>query len=83
MGWWRVKGTEHQIGDVPLDVLGEAVSAVMAEYQEEFGRKPSKSEWEALLRAVLGNEMAEFRCLDAGVVVSVWLEVDTRNETGE
>jgi hypothetical protein len=75
MGWWKVKGTEHHIGDVPLDALGEAVSAVVAEYEGEFGRKPTKYEWEALLRAVLGNEMPQFRCMDEGVVESVSLDV--------
>lgn len=68
MGWWRIQGTEHQLGDVPLDALGEAVRAVVNEYQSELGRKPSREEREALLGAVLGNELPEFRCMDEGVV---------------
>ena len=75
MGWWKVKGTEHNIGDIPLDTLGDAVNAVVAEYQSEFGRKPTKAEWESLLRTVLGNEMPPFRCMDEGVVASVSLEL--------
>ena len=55
MGWWKVNGTEDTIGDVLLDALGGAVSAVLAEYQAELGRKPTKREWEAMLCAVLGN----------------------------
>jgi hypothetical protein len=75
MGWWKLKGTEHVIGDIPLDALGEAVSSVVAEYQTEFGRLPTKAEWEALLGSVLGNEMPEFRCIEDGVVAQVSLEM--------
>jgi hypothetical protein len=75
MGWWKIRGTEHQLGDVALDALGEAVSAVVAEYQSEFGRKPTKPEWEAMLRMVLGNEMPQFRCMDEGVVAKVSLDL--------
>jgi hypothetical protein len=76
MGWWKIQGTDQTIGDIPLDALGEAVSAVVAEYQSAFGRRPTKLEWEAMLRAVLGNEMPEFRCMDEGVVERVTIEVE-------
>jgi hypothetical protein len=75
MGWWKVQGTEHVIGDVPLDALGDAVNAVVTEYQAELGRKPTRLEWEALLRTVLGNEMPQFRCMDEGVVARVSLDL--------
>jgi hypothetical protein len=78
MGWWKVKGTDHLVGDVPLDALGDAVGSVVAEYQTEFGRRPTKAEWEALLRLVFGNEMPEFRSMDEGVVERVVLEVRKR-----
>lgn len=54
---------------------GEAVRAVVNEYQGELGRKPSREEWEALLRAVLGNELPEFRCMEEGVVAEVSLDL--------
>ena len=76
MGWWKVQGTEQTIGDIPLDALGDAVSTVVAEYQAAFGRRPTKLEWEAMLRAVLGNEIPEFRCMDDGVVTRVTLEAE-------
>lgn len=75
MGWWKVQGTEHVIGDTPLDALGEAVSIVVGEYESSLGRKPTKAEWEALLRSVLGNEMPEFRCMDDAVIGQVILEL--------
>lgn len=75
MGWWKVRGTDHLIGDTPLDLLGEAVGAVVAEYQEEFGRRPTRAEWEALLRMALGNEIPEFKCMDEGVAVKVSIEL--------
>lgn len=75
MGWWKVNGTEHLVGDAPLDALGEAVSVIIAEYQSEFGRKPTKPEWEALLSMVFGNEMPQFRCLEEGAVAKVSLEL--------
>lgn len=75
MGWWKANGTEDTIGDVPLDALGGAVSAVLAEYQAELGRKPTKREWEAMLCAVLGNEMPQYRCMVEGIVADVSIEL--------
>jgi len=75
MGWWKIQGTEHMIGDVPLDALGDAVGAIVTEYQSAFGRKPTKPEWEALLRTVLGNELPEFSCMDEGVVGRISIEL--------
>ena len=67
MGWWKVQGTETLIGDLPLDALGRAVSDVAASYQAAFDRKPTKAEWEALLRAVLGNREPEWRVFEDSV----------------
>jgi hypothetical protein len=75
MGWWKVQGTEHMIGDVPMDILGDALNAVVTEYQAELGRRPTKAEWEALLRTVLGNEMPDFRCIDEGIVERVSIKL--------
>ncbi|HMO11737.1 MAG TPA: hypothetical protein PKB06_09610 [Actinotalea sp.] len=71
MGWWKVEGTPHTIGDHPLDALGSAVTAVVAEYREHLGRAPTLAEWECLLRAVLGAEEEEYRPSDDAVVVDV------------
>lgn len=75
MGWWKAQGTKDIIGDIPLDALGDAVRVVVAEYQSSFNRKPTKAEWEALLRVVLGNEMPEFRCMDDGVAERVSIDL--------
>lgn len=75
MGWWKVAGTEDLIGDGPLDALGDALDTIREEYQEAFGRKPTRSEWERLLLAALGHEEPEYRVLDEGVVTSVRLGV--------
>jgi hypothetical protein len=75
MGWWKIQGTENIIGDIPLDALGDALSTVVAKYQSALGRRPTKLEWEALLKAVFGNEVPEFRVLDEGIVQRVSLDV--------
>jgi hypothetical protein len=75
MGWWKVAGTEDVVGDVPLDAIGAAVSRVVAEYEAAFGRRPTKTEWEALLRTVLGNEHEPTRPMDGGTVKRVTLDV--------
>jgi hypothetical protein len=50
MGWWKVQGTEDVVGDDVFSVLREAALAVRAEYQKSFGRSPTRSEWERLMR---------------------------------
>lgn len=75
MGWWKLNGTENYVGDGPLDALDDAVIAIVTEYQNEFGRKPMKAEWEALLHRALGNEMSEFWCMEEGAAQKVSIEV--------
>lgn len=74
MGWWKVEGTNNMIGDTPLDLLGEAVMGVVSGYEAAFKRRPTKTEWEALLVAVLGGEEPDQRVLDRGIVKSVGIE---------
>jgi len=74
MGWWKVQGTQHIVGDTPLEVLGSAVAEVVSEYQSTWKRRPTKAEWEALLTAVLGADEPEGRASDDGVVNKVKLE---------
>lgn len=62
MGWWKVQGTEHLIGDLPLDAIGEAASHVVTEYQRAFGRRPTAAEWQALLATVMGADEPEYQC---------------------
>jgi hypothetical protein len=76
MGWWRIQGGKDTIGDGPLDVLGLAVTEVLAEYQRAFKRRPTRSEWEALLHAVLGSQDVEHRILEEATVKGVKLEVE-------
>lgn len=64
MGWWNVQSTENVIGDGPLDALGDAVNVVVAEYQSALGRRPTKLEWEAMLKVVFSNEIPGFRILN-------------------
>lgn len=56
MGWWKVEGTENLVGDLPMDSLGAAVEEVVSTYRSEFGRPPTREEWQALLLGVLGIE---------------------------
>ena len=51
------------------------MSAVLAEYQAELGRKPTKREWEAMSCAVLGNEMPQCRRMVEGTVADVSIEL--------
>jgi hypothetical protein len=76
MGWWKVATSDAVIGDLPLDAIGAAVSRVLAEYQQAFQRRPTKAEWEALLRAVLASEEDRTRPLDVGFVKQVSLTVE-------
>jgi len=75
MGWWKVQGTEKIIGDGPLEALEEAVVVVLDEYQATFGRKPTKGEWESLLRAVLASTSTDDRVTDDGIVEKVHIEL--------
>jgi hypothetical protein len=74
MGWWKIDD-KNVVGDGPLDTLGDALSMVKEEYAAQFGRKPTKEEWERLLSLALGHEEPEYRVLDDGVVTAVRLEV--------
>lgn len=57
MGYWRMKGEqsilfedvpEQEItgawGDRPADTIGFAVDAIIAQFEEDLGRKPTKQE---------------------------------------
>ena len=42
MGWWKSKhGT---IGDIPADIMGDAVRKVIKEYKSSINRKPTENE---------------------------------------
>jgi hypothetical protein len=77
MGWWKVEGTEHVVGDDPLDALGGAVADILAAYESEFARKPTKAEWEVLLLAVLGErDGTESPIAQDGVIERVTIDGD-------
>jgi hypothetical protein len=77
MGWWKVEGTQDIIGDAPLDTLTDAVAEVVSAYEEEFGRLPTRAEWQSLLSAVLGSFASDERVTDEGTVKSVTIELET------
>lgn len=53
MGWWKVQYTEDVVGDEPFGILEEAICRVVEEYEREFGRLPTRSEWQRLLETSL------------------------------
>lgn len=79
MGWWKVQGTEHIIGDLPLDALGQAASCIVSEYQHALGRRPTSAEWQALLETVMGAEEAEYRCF-SDIIGSIEVAIRPRTE---
>ncbi len=59
-GWWRTKKTGGMhpdgdliMGDEPADIMGEALSAIQAAYQERWDREPSKEELRRVFNFVL------------------------------
>ena len=75
MGWWKVQGTDNVIVDGPLEALEGAVAEILSQYQEAFNRKPTKAEWESLLRAVLGSATSEEQITDDGIVEQVRVDL--------
>lgn len=76
MGWWKVQGTDNVIGDGPLEALEEAVAEIVSQYQETLNRRPTKTEWESLLRAVLASATSDERVTDDGFVKRVQIELE-------
>lgn len=71
MGWWKARDGVAVVGDEPLDALGGAITRIVGQYQGAFGRRPTISEWEALLQTALGLEQPEYRCAEDGVPAGV------------
>lgn len=57
MGYWRMQGSDSIIfrevpeeevtgmwGDTPADIIGHAVDEIIEDFQEQFGRVPTKTE---------------------------------------
>ena len=53
MGWWKVQNTEDIIGDEVFDMLRDATIAIAQTYEREFGRAPTRSEWQLLMHDAL------------------------------
>jgi hypothetical protein len=53
MGWWKVQDTDDLVGDEPFDILAQATTEVLRLYQREFGRSPTRTEWQRLLHDAL------------------------------
>ena len=70
MGWWKVQGTEHVVGDDVFFLLREAALAAATAYECELGRRPSREEWALLIR----DSLEPFEHPGAGDAVSLFLE---------
>lgn len=79
IGWFRTPKTDALVGAGPLDTLGDAVAMIKREYQEAFGRGPSREDWEALLSMVLCTEDPDYRPIAKRIVVSVRLKTRPAN----
>jgi hypothetical protein len=64
MGWWRAGRDGSSLhaeetglvwGDGPADILDDAIDRIVAEFQRDYGRKPSRDELEAGLKFSLGT----------------------------
>ncbi len=56
MGWWQLEG-DMVNGDTPADIMGPAVDKIIKVYEEEWGRKPYRTELEAVLNFVTLPDM--------------------------
>jgi hypothetical protein len=63
MGWWRAGEDGSSLhaeetglvwGDGPADIMDDALDKIVAEFRQDWGRKPSRIELEAGLRFSLG-----------------------------
>jgi len=53
MGWWKVQDTDDIVGDDVFSILRLAAMEVAEEYVREFGRPPTRSEWQRLIQDAL------------------------------
>jgi hypothetical protein len=53
MGWWKIENSDDLVGDDVFDMLRDATERVAAEYLREFGRRPTRSEWQHLIQDAL------------------------------
>lgn len=53
MGWWKVESSNDLVGDEVFSLLRSATLAVAAAYEEEWGRPPTRTEWERLVSDAL------------------------------
>jgi hypothetical protein len=58
MGWWQLEG-DMVNGDSPADIMGPAVDKIIKVYEEDWGRKPYRTELEAVLNFVTLPDMVE------------------------
>ena len=63
MGWWRagkdgsslhLEETGLVWGDGPADIMDDAIEAIVTQFREAYGRKPTRDELEAGLKFSLG-----------------------------
>lgn len=79
MGWWTLKqaGQELLQGDIPYDIVGDALEQIAQEYQKEWKRKPTLSEIVHTIETVLSVGAENF-LTDAEEIEIAHLAVKTR-----
>jgi hypothetical protein len=56
MGWWKVQGTQDLVGDDAFSLLRSATWEIAQLYEREFGRLPTRREWQLLVHDALEPE---------------------------
>lgn len=93
MGWWnaRLDGASLQQqetglvwGDGPADWMDGAIDKIVAEFDEAWGRRPTRAEMEAGLRFSLGGDWEPPTLADqAAQVESIYANVSSRLNPAE
>ena len=79
MGWSNIdySGKELVIGDMPLDIIGDAFLKIVQEYQDELNRKPTLNELIETIRIVLAAGVESY--LSDGDEIEI-VSLDTRTK---
>jgi hypothetical protein len=49
MGWWKVRDTNDLVGDDAFGVMRAAAKEVVSLYEQQHGRRPTRTEWQQLV----------------------------------
>ena len=53
MGWWKVEGSDDVVGDDVFSILRVATREIAQSYTQAWGRPPTRTEWQILVRDAL------------------------------